>query len=145
MGTLLGIARTTELRGPMEELSSASIAVEDGISGDARGRKPGRQVTVLFRDGWEEACKEVAVLLPWVTRRANLYVDGLERPQAAGGRIVIGEVILEVTQETDPCQLMERAQAGLYRALGPDWRGGVCCRVVQGGKIAIGDAVSIAP
>jgi MOSC domain-containing protein YiiM len=38
---------------------------------------------------------------------------------------------------------MERAQAGLYNALKPEWRGGVCCRVVQGGDIAAGDPVSI--
>ena len=82
-------------------------------------------------------------MLPWITRRANLYVEGVERPRAIGAQITIGDVVLEVTQETDPCQLMERAQAGLYQALKPDWRGGVCCRVVQGGEIGIGERVRI--
>ncbi len=82
--------------------------------------------------------------LPWTTRRANLFVEGVARPQQIGGCITIGDVVLEVMQETDPCQIMERAQAGLYDALKPAWRGGVCCRVVRGGEIALGDAVIIA-
>ncbi len=130
-----------ELLAPLEEINQASVSELDGIEGDARGRKPGRQVTVLFRDGWEDACREVRAQLPWVTRRANLYVEGVERPRTPGGRIAIGAVVLAVVQETRPCDLMERAQTGLYRALTPDWRGGVCCNVVRGGIIQTGDTV----
>jgi MOSC domain-containing protein YiiM len=143
MGKLIGIARTAERLGPMEEIARASVSVPAGIAGDARGQKRGRQVSVLFRDGWEDACRALDLTLPWITRRANLFVEGVVRPQAVGGQITIGDVVLEVMLETDPCQLMERAQAGLYEALKPQWRGGVCCRVVQGGEIAVGDAVSI--
>jgi MOSC domain-containing protein YiiM len=144
MGKLIGIARTAEQLGPMEEIGRASISVEAGIDGDARGRKLNRQVTILFRDGWEDACRALDRTLPWTTRRANLFVEGVTRLQDAGGRITIGDVVLEVTRETDPCQLMERSQSGLKDALTPAWRGGVCCRVVQGGEIAVGDAVNIA-
>lgn len=144
MGKLIGIARTAETLGPMEEIGRAAVSVEAGIEGDARGRKPNRQVTVLFRDGWEDACRTLDMTLPWTTRRANLYVEGVVRPRKTGERINVGDVVLEVMLETDPCQLMERAQVGLYQALKPDWRGGVCCRVVQGGEVALGDAVSVA-
>ena len=144
-GRLSGIARTHERLGPMEEIAQASVSVEAGIGGDVRGTKPGRQVTVLFREGWQDACTDLGVALPWTTRRANLLVEGLERPREPGGRLQIGEVVLEVTRETDPCQLMERAQAGLYQALKPDWRGGVCCKVVRGGRLQIGDAVGREP
>lgn len=145
MGRLIGIARTAKRRGPMEESGDATISVAGGIEGDARGAKPNRQITVLFRDGWEDACGELGMTLPWITRRANLYVEGVTRPRAVGGHIAVGDVVLEVTQETAPCNLMEQAQAGLYRALEPDWRGGVCCRVMRGGQIGVGDDVSIMP
>jgi MOSC domain-containing protein YiiM len=39
---------------------------------------------------------------------------------------------------------MEEQCAGLKAALQPDWRGGVCCRVLRGGAVAIGDSVSLA-
>jgi MOSC domain-containing protein YiiM len=140
-GRLIGIARARELRAPLEEVEEASVSECSGIEGDARGIKRGRQVTILFRDGWEDACRELDTALPWVTRRANLYVEGLERPRMTGGRIRIGNVVLAVAQETKPCELMERAHKGLRRALAPDWRGGVCCDVVQGGQLQVGEAV----
>jgi len=142
-GKLIGIARVHELRAPLEELQSASVSVERGIAGDARGMKPKRQVTVLFREGWDDACQELGVTLPWVTRRANLYVEGIERPRQTGGRLMIGGIELEVMLQTDPCMLMEQFHAGLKAALTPDWRGGVCCNVIRGGEIRVGDAVSL--
>lgn len=144
-GRLIGIARAAELGAQLVETETASLTEERGIEGDARGRKANRQVTVLFREDWDDACRDVGAALPWVTRRANLLVEGLERPRAAGGRLRIGTAILEVTQETKPCHLMERAQTGLLKALTPDWRGGVCCRVVEGGEIHRGDMVHFVP
>jgi MOSC domain-containing protein YiiM len=59
-----------------------------------------------------------------------------------GARLKIGDCILEVTQETRPCQVMEAAHSGLKRALTPDWRGGVCCKVVSGGVIRTKDPIN---
>lgn len=145
MGNLLGIARVWELGAPLEEMTSASVSLERGIAGDARGAKYGRQVTVLFRDGWEDACRDLGVELPWVTRRANLLLANLERPQEAGGILRIGEVELQITMETRPCHLMDRAQEGLRAALRPEWRGGVCCVVRRGGAIQLGDPAEHLP
>ena len=124
----------------MIEMEKAQVGGAEGIEGDARGRNPGRQVTVLFREGWERACAELGVTLPWVARRANLLVEGIVPPRA-GGQLKIGDLVLEVTQETKPCHLMEAAHRGLKRALTPEWRGGVCCRVLNGGTIRVGDRV----
>jgi len=140
---LIGIARVHELRAPLEELETTTISVANGIDGDVRGQKPGRQVSVLFREGWGDACRAVGVDLPWTTRRANLCVEGLDFPHAAGWRMQIGEAVLEVTEETKPCHLMERAHSGLRLAMVPAWRGGVCCKVIEGGSIARGDTVRL--
>jgi MOSC domain-containing protein YiiM len=143
-GRLIGIARACERGAPMEELEATSISVEAGVDGDARGRKPGRQVTVLFRECWEDACREAgAEPLPWTTRRANLFVEGAEPSRQVGARLKIGALVLKVADETKPCALMEAALPGLRAAMKPDWRGGVCCDVVRGGDIGIGDAVEI--
>ena len=142
MGHLLGIARAARKRAPMAETGEVEVSVDLGVAGDARGAKPGRQVTVLFREGWESACRDLGVTLPWVARRANLLVEGVAIPRE-GGRLTIGELVLEVTDETKPCQVMEAAHRGLRRALTPEWRGGVTCRVVKGGMIRVGDRVEV--
>jgi MOSC domain-containing protein YiiM len=58
---------------------------------------------------------------------------------------MIGDLILEVTGETKPCFRMEEASPGLRNALNSGWRGGVTCRVLQGGQIRVGDRASLLP
>jgi MOSC domain-containing protein YiiM len=115
-----------------------------GVARDFRGSPGNRQVTVISADAWRQVCGELGSEIPWTTRRANLLVDNLELPRQAGAEIRIGDVLLRVTGETDPCSRMEEQCAGLKAALQPDWRGGVCCRVLVGGDVAIGDVVSLA-
>lgn len=140
---LIGIARVRELRAPLEQLEVATVSVANGIEGDVRGRKEVRQVSIVFREGWENACRAAGADLPWTTRRANLCVEGLDSPHRTGWRMTISGVLLEVAMETEPCHLMDRAHFGLRKAMVPEWRGGVCCRVIEGGRMALGDAVRI--
>jgi MOSC domain-containing protein YiiM len=144
-GNLVGIARARELGAPLEQIANASVSLEHGIEGDARGMKRGRQVTVLFREGWRDACEAVGTDLPWIARRANLLLANVDRPREAGGFLRIGDVELLVTMETRPCHLMERAHEGLRAALTPEWRGGVCCTVRRGGEIKLGDRAEYLP
>ncbi len=39
--------------------------------------------------------------------------------------------------------MMEKVKAGLFEALEKNWRGGVCCKVIESGHISIGDNVQI--
>ena len=142
MGRLIAIAKAPYRRSPLVEMGAAEVSIGSGIEGDARGATPGRQVTALFKTGWDAACRDLGVELPWVTRRANLFIDELDTPRT-GARMVIGTVMLEVMAEADPCRVMEAAHRGLKAALTPDWRGGVCCKVRQGGTIHTGDMVRV--
>ncbi|WP_093666000.1 MOSC domain-containing protein [Sphingomonas gellani] len=132
----------------MELLAAAEVTVEGGLHGDYRGAvKPGgrgrRQVTLMERRDWDAAMAELGHAIGWQERRVNLLVDGIDLPQRPGALIVIGTVVLEVTVECDPCSRMELVAPGLKAALLPDWRGGACTRVRQGGNIAVGDAIRI--
>lgn len=140
-GVLRGIATRSAKRAPLVTHSASVIHANAGVDGDF-GRRAGRsQVTVLSEEAWRAACEEIGAVLPWTMRRANLLFAGLPLQPLAGSRITIGEVILEVTSETDPCSRMDDAHAGLRRALTPEARGGVRCRVIAGGKIVVGDTV----
>ncbi len=118
MGKLLGIARVERRLEALIQVPEARVTVTGGIAGDFRGSKKGRQVTVLFRESWEAACTELGQELPWIARRANLFVGGVAIPRE-GGRLRIGPLVLEVTQETQPCELMDKACRGLRAALKP--------------------------
>lgn len=143
MGKVLGIARRGKSRAPMEALDAVDVAVETGVEGDVRGSLRDRQVTVLARESWDAACEALGRKLPWTVRRANILVEGLHLAGEVGKTIRIGDLALVVTGETDPCSRMEEQAEGLREALLPDWRGGVTCRVAQGGAIRVGDGAEI--
>jgi MOSC domain-containing protein YiiM len=148
-GRLLAIAVRNARRQPMREITAAAVSAESGIEGDFKGAKyPRRQVTVLALGDWQEALQELVDLagpvpLPWTVRRANLLVDAVALPRGRGSILEIGDVRLEVTGQTYPCQRMEEAHPGLLRALASDWRGGVTCRVLRGGHLSVGDPVAV--
>jgi MOSC domain-containing protein YiiM len=148
-GTLIGIARRGARGSPMEEIATIAIHAGGGLDGDHKGLKfPKRGVTVLAREAWEATIADLKDMfdppqLPWTTRRANLLVEGVRLPRARGGVVTIGPVKLEITGETSPCQVMERAHPGLLKALHREWRGGVTCRVLEGGQVSIGDRVDV--
>jgi len=145
-GKLIGIARKAKLRAPLEEIDVARVSVELGIEGDKRGAMKKRQVSILAKEDWDAALAELGpdVELPWTTRRANLFVEGIDLPQTPGTQMRIGGVLFEVARETDPCEMMDAAHPGLKQALTPDWRGGILCRVLEPGDLQVGDSVELA-
>ena len=140
--SVVDMAVKAEPGASMDRRESIVIHQETGVEGDYHTRGS-RQVTVLFKGSWEAACAELNVNLPWTTRRANVYVDGILPTDCVDKHLQIGSVLLEVTGETRPCHIMEAAQPGLRAALQPEWRGGVTCRVLQSGAVHRGDAVKI--
>ncbi len=150
-GRLIGIARRPKSGAPIETISHGEIVLGGGLSGDSKGLKfRNRGITILAREDWQSALDDLAeragagpIDLDWTTRRANLLVEGVRLPRARGGILRIGPVLLEVTYPTQPCVKMERAHPGLLKALHPNWRGGVTCRVIEGGAIAVGDLIDV--
>ncbi|MFD2578524.1 MOSC domain-containing protein [Novosphingobium colocasiae] len=152
-GRLLGIARHSRPRGPMETVPHVAVTREEGVHGDFRGAtRPGRsnrrQITLIEVESWEAALAELSLAdghaAHWSERRANLLISGLSLPRKPGTVVSIGAHLkIEITRECDPCERMEAVVPGLRAALTPDWRGGFCGRVLEDGEIAVGDEIRI--
>ncbi|MBW7907012.1 MAG: MOSC domain-containing protein [Phycisphaerae bacterium] len=140
IGAVLAMALRTAVNGPMQEVREAVVVADGGLAGDLRS-SPERGVTLISAPQWKQVCEELGVKLPWHTRRANVLLDVDRLAPLAGRRLRLGEVELDVLSETKPCGLMDQQHAGLRNALRPEWRGGVCCRVLKGGILRVGDAV----
>jgi len=142
MITVKSIAYRTKPKAPMTEIDCVEITCGQGVVPDFRGKPGKRQVTLLSVQSWQDACAELGAELPWTFRRANLLIDGLRFSALDVGRIIrIGEAELQVMIETDPCPRMDAQHQGLTAALLPEWRAGVCCKVLKGGMLRRGDAV----
>ncbi len=145
-GLIIGLARRAQRRDPMELIDHGVISPKAGLEGDFKGSKHAtRQISILSIEDWQAALADIADKpeLDWTVRRANILCQGIRLPRVKGARLKIGEIVLEVTGQTSPCARMDEAHQGLLKALHPNWRGGVLCRVIQGGPISLQDAITI--
>jgi MOSC domain-containing protein YiiM len=76
--------------------------------------------------------------------RRNVVVSGIPLVALKGRRFRIGGVLLEGTDDCDPCSRMETALGpGGYNAM--RGHGGLCARILEGGQLRMGDAVVAIP
>jgi MOSC domain-containing protein YiiM len=143
MGALKGIGYKLKKYEAVVTCEEAFVGLLTGVACDVRGLPGKRQVTVLSEEAFNEACAELGAALPWTIRRANLLISGVNLENSKGKSLKIGDVVLEITGETDPCYRMDEQFEGLKDALHPNWRGGVTCRVVSEGNINLGDEVNL--
>jgi MOSC domain-containing protein YiiM len=127
-------------RGPMDPRERALLVAGRGLQGNAdQGRR--RQVTLIEEEAWAAALAELGTELTPAARRANLLISGLSLARSRGRILRLGPARLRLLGEVRPCERMDEALPGLRRALDPDWRGGAFGEVLEGGEIAVGDAV----
>ena len=141
-GKIVAIAVRTQKNGPMREIDRAEAALGAGIAGDLPVRAE-RGITLISREQWDDAMRELNADLPWHTRRANVLVEGLRLSDLVGLVVKLGEVELHIHGETKPCGLMDKLYDGLQTALKPDMRAGVHGQVIFAGSFAVGDTVAI--
>ncbi len=142
VGRVLALAIRTAVGGPMREITEANAKVDGGLDVDIPVSR-NRGITFLSNEQWNTVTRQLGANLPWHTRRANVLVECASLGQLIGQSIRVGEVVVDIKAETDPCQMMEDQHAGLLKALVPEVRGGVYGRVVRGGKIKVGDLITV--
>jgi MOSC domain-containing protein YiiM len=125
----------------MDEHETAELKAGSGVVGNAdRGGR--RQVTLVSSERWTELMTEIGASLAPDARRANLVLSGVELENTRGRILRVGPCRLRIGGETRPCEQMEDAAAGLQRAMRHRWGGGAFAEVLDGGPIAVGDAVT---
>jgi MOSC domain-containing protein YiiM len=128
----------------MDPMDAAVLVVGHGLQGNAnRGGR--RQVTIISRARWAELTIELGADIPPTARRANLMVSGIDLEKTRGRILRVGATRLHINGETRPCERMEEAHPGLQEAMRARWGGGVFAEVLEGGPIAVGDAVEWEP
>lgn len=140
VGAILGIAVRHKARQPLREVAACRVAAGGGLDGDHVDSKR-RGVTFISSTQWQQVTRELGADLPWHMRRANVLVDCDRLDHLIGQTIRVGEVTVLIHAETKPCAVMDEMHPGLQAVLRPDCRAGVYGEVLEGGAIAVGDAV----
>lgn len=143
----MGVVKTiciSEVRGVQKkQVPSAMFNPEWGIEGDAHGGNWHRQVSLLSFDKIE-AFRAKGAEIDFGAFGENLVVSGFDfRALPVGTLLRCGEVLLEMTQIGKECH----THCEIYKVMGDCImpREGVFARVLQGGKIQVGDTMEIEP
>ena len=127
---------------PMQQVDSVEAEAGGGLVGDRyKGGSGKRGVTLIQAEHLPviAALSGHGEIVP-ATLRRNLLVSGIPLVALKGRRFRIGEVLLEGTDDCDPCSRMEAALGpGGYNAM--RGMGGLCARILEGGVIRAGDEV----
>ncbi|MGH8105010.1 MAG: MOSC domain-containing protein [Arenimonas sp.] len=141
-GTVQWIGLRPKRDVPMQEVEAVDAIAGKGLQGDRYASGSGKRGITLIQ---AEHLPVIAALSghekisPSVLRR-NIVVSGLPLIALIGKKFRLGEVILEGTDACDPCERMEAALGpGAYNAM--VGHGGLCARILQGGRISLGDSL----
>jgi MOSC domain-containing protein YiiM len=122
---------------PVREFDEAFAVENKGFKDCVHGRPgSGRQLLLMDVETLEEFGIAPGRVKENITTR-GIKLEGLPM----GQRIRVGEALLEITKECEPCHQMDAIRQGLQEAL--RGRRGILCRVVESGQIRRGDAIEI--
>lgn len=146
-GAVVGIYTAPEAGAPMEQQGSVIVVPGVGIVGDryALGtgtwsdpRWPDQELTLFEAEVAEELGIE-----HYVPRR-NIVVRDVSLDGLIGTRFRLGDALLAGVRRCDPCRYIQELTGipGLTKSLAQE-RGGIRVRIIEGGKIRLGDTIEV--
>lgn len=145
-GQVVWIGLRPARRAAMSSVEAVRASAAEGLLGDRySGRSGSRQVTLIQREHLAAIASHLGLdqVTPEQLRR-NIVVTGINLLALKNHHFSLGEAVLEWTGECHPCSRMEETFGpGGYNAV--RGHGGITARVLEGGRIAIGDRLERLP
>lgn len=137
-------------RQPARRVEQTTAVAGVGLADDRLGQRgeaelSTRQVTLIQHEHLAviAALAGVPEADPVALRR-NVVVSGINLVALKNARVRVGEALLEIVGPCQPCSRMEEAVGpGGYAAM--RGHGGMTARVVEGGRLCVGDSVRAEP
>lgn len=146
-GTVQWIGLRPARDAPMVAVTSAMLFPGQGIEGDRYHSRNngGRQVTLIQSEDLSAIASYLGrpAVAPDLLRR-NIVVRGINLLALKDRTFRLGEALLAYATECHPCSKMEATFGpGGYNAVRA--HGGICCRILEGGEVRIGDMLEVTP
>jgi len=122
---------------PMEPVTAAKAIENLGLAGDQHARADSKRQVLLIE---AETLEKLGLRAGDV--RENITTRGIALMELPlGTRLRIGEAMLELTVECEPCSLMDELRPGLRETL--KGQRGMLARVTQSGTLSVGDLILV--
>lgn len=122
----------------MRAVDAVQAEAGAGLVGDRYHGSRHRHVTVQSAEQLAEASQRLGAEVPAAGTRRNLTVSHGRVVSTPGAQARVGEVLLEVVRVAAPCRILDDEVAPGTAAALHD-RAGTVFRVLEGGRIALGD------
>ncbi|MDR3279693.1 MAG: MOSC domain-containing protein [Synergistaceae bacterium] len=139
-GRIIAVCTSREKGTIKEDVKEAALIEEFGIDGDAHGGFAHRQVSLIASEDIDTMRAKLPDLVPG-SFAENLTTEGFDLGSLAiGDRLNAGECVLEVSQIGKECH----SKCQVYQLSGDCImpKKGIFCRVIKGGRVRSGDAIS---
>ncbi len=143
MGIVKGICISKKRGTQKTEVSTAELKENWGLIGDAHAANWHRQVSLLSFEKIEDFRKKGAEI-DFGAFGENLIIEGFDLCSIpVGSKIAVGDTLLRVTQIGKECH----SHCEIYQTMGDCImpREGIFAEVLEGGRIQVGDKVTVFP
>lgn len=137
---------------PMRGMDAIELVAGEGIVGDRYrigteagfySEKPedGRQVTLFEEEALEGILRDYGIAMAPEEHRRNVTTRDVALNHLVGRRFRLGPCLLEATRLSIPCRHIEEIlEKPVFNPM--VHRSGLNCRILQGGTVRLGDAVT---
>ncbi len=134
---------TSPSKGTIKTNVGSGVLIEEfGIEGDAHGGFAHRQVSLIAAEDIETMRAKLPDLEPG-SFAENLTTEGFDLSALAiGDRVRVGTCLLEVSQIGKECHTKCQVFYKTGDCIMP--KKGIFCRVIEGGRVAVGDEITSA-
>ena len=134
---------------PMQLVETINAIKEGGLEGDRYHSDTGYwhrveacDVTLISEHDLKLAEKGSDLTFRNGEHRRNLVISGLKTKQLEDKTFRIGEALFRYDKKRPPCGYLNKIE-GKGRALALSYNSGVCIKILQGGKVTVGDMIEI--
>lgn len=142
MGKVIGLATQEKETGDMIVCAHANVSFTNGLGDQYENEDEGeRLITIMTLENWNALCGELDRKLHWTMRKANIIIEGIDLENTKDEYLMIGDFYLQIIGENVPGKDMDDQFLGLTKALTPNWKGGVVCKIIREGAVNENDQV----
>lgn len=134
---------------PMQSLRTTEAISNKGLIGDRYFNKTGYwdpvegcELTLISEHDLTQATHSSKLKFDKGQHRRNLVITGIKTKALQGKSFQIGEAIFSYNKPRPPCGYLNKIE-GKGMALALSYNSGICIRVIQSGKLQVGDSVII--
>ncbi len=143
MAEIISIHIVRKQNVPTESRNQVMVRTNFGIEGDYRsGKYQIGQITLVEAEIMDTVSHELGYDILAGASRRQIMVRGITLNRLIGQNLRLGHVLVRVEDKCNPCNNMEkRIGPGAKDAMND--RGGIRCRVIEGGELCFGDKITV--